>query len=224
MPDKDGSQSGDREPGKYFESAKGPIDFGLDSDARIPRVAKIRRLGIESRDKAFEGVRDHQPVYKFDALIAQLARHAQTEWAAERDRQIPVVHGPSQKSLWMLRVGHIDAIPPIGVDGEIHDISRFGQHLAGPEHLKQRGADPLGDVRPSLLTHNFSDLAAYGKALEIGQGKRRRSGHHSIDDKSPIRKTAVLQALEGFVQGRDLVSERNLRNHAAWKPASERVS
>ena len=124
----------------------------------------------------------------------------------------------------MLRVGHIDAIPPIGVDGEIHDISRFGQHLAGPKHLKQRGSDPLGDVRPSLLTHNFSDLAAYGKALEIGQGKRRRSGHHSIDDKSPIRKTAALQAFEGFVQGRDLVSERNLRNHAARKLTSERVS
>ena len=26
----------DREPGMYFESAKDPIDFGLDSDARIP--------------------------------------------------------------------------------------------------------------------------------------------------------------------------------------------
>ena len=34
----------------------------------------------------------------------------------------------------------------------------------------------------------------------------------------------VGNKFEGFVQGRDLVSERNLRNHAARKLTSERVS
>ena len=51
-------------------------DFGRESDARIPGVAKIRGLGIESRDKAFERVSNHQPVYKFDVLVTKLARHA----------------------------------------------------------------------------------------------------------------------------------------------------
>ena len=45
-----------------------------------------------------------------------------------------------------------------------------------------------------------------------------------LENPSPVVRSAALQAFEGFVQGRDLVSERNLRNHAARKLTSERVS
>ena len=50
--------------------------LGYDLDACVPCVAIIGRLRIGGRNVAFEGIRDHDPVYEFDALIAELAGDA----------------------------------------------------------------------------------------------------------------------------------------------------
>jgi hypothetical protein len=77
-----------------LENPRWLVRKGLDSDPRIPRIAIIGGLGINGRDKTFRGVRNHQSVYEFNALITKLSGHAQPQRAAERDRQIPIVHRP----------------------------------------------------------------------------------------------------------------------------------
>ena len=123
----------------------------------------------------------------------------------------------------MQRIGHVDALPPVVLDREVHEIARLRQESDGVQHLNQRRSDPLGDVRPALLARHLGDLAADRKTPEIGERKRCGLRDHSIDRKPPVRKPAGLVALEGIARGRSFVGERRLRNHAARKLASQRV-
>ena len=110
----------------------------------------------------------------------------------------------------MLNISHVDALPPVRVDGEVHEIPRLRQDPGSFQDVKQRCSGPLGDIGPSLLAYYFGDLAAEGKAPEIGEGIRCRSRHHSLNRESPVRKSAGLETFEGIIQRRHVVGERNL--------------
>ena len=86
----------------------------------------------------------------------------------------------------MQRVGHVDALPPVGLDGEVNDVARLRQESGGVQDLEQRRSNPLGDIRPALLAHHLGDLAADGKTLEVGKRKRCGMSDHSIDGKPPV--------------------------------------
>src|SRR5208283_923074 len=97
---------------------------------------------------------------KFDALVAELAGHTQPERATETHRKISVVHRISQEGLGMQSIGHVNALPPVRLDGEVNDVSRLRQESRGVQELVQGRADPLGDIGPALLAHYLGDLAA----------------------------------------------------------------
>src|SRR4029077_2584016 len=97
------------------------------SDSRIPGITSFRRCGTETLPKAFERVGDRQTGYVFHAFVAKLAGDTQPERAAEGDRKISVVHCPSQQSLGVLSIGHVDALPPVTFDRKVHEIARLWQ-------------------------------------------------------------------------------------------------
>src|SRR5207302_9577378 len=112
----------------------------------------------------------------------------------------------------MLNISHVDALPPVRVDGEVHEIPRLRQDPGSFQDVKQRCSGPLGDIAPSLLAYYFGDLAAEGKAPEIGEGIRCRSRHHSLNREAPARKSAALDSLEAIMQSTHVVGERSLGN------------
>ena len=63
----------------------------------------------------------------------------------------------------MQGVGHVDAFPPVLLDGEVDDVARLRQDADGVEHVDERRSDPLGDVRPAFFAGDFGDLAADGE-------------------------------------------------------------
>src|SRR5262249_9688455 len=123
-----------------------------------------------------------------------------------------------------LSVVHVNALPPVWFNRKVDDIASMRQESAGLQDFRQWCSYPLGNVRPSFLAHNFCDLAAYRKTLQISQGKRCRTGYHSINDQPPVFKPSSLELFECVTQRRNSVSKRNFRNHAARKLASQRVS
>src|SRR5580692_6355884 len=106
----------------------------------------------------------------------------------------------------MQGVCHIDAVPPVAVDGEEHDISRLRQGSDLVQDRSQRRTNPFGDIGPALLASDLSDLAANRKTLEVGEGKRSWPGDHSINRKPPVREPAGLMAFEEIVRRRGRVS------------------
>jgi len=61
-------------------------------------------------------------------------------------RQLLAVVSEREQSLRMQGVGHVNALPPVGLDGEVHNVSGLRQHPHSVEHIRQRGADPLGYI------------------------------------------------------------------------------
>src|SRR5437016_6647633 len=103
----------------------------------------------------------------------------------------------------MRGVGHIDAVPPVGLDGKVGNVAglRVDAHLI--EQVRKRRADPLGYVRPSFFTLDGSDLAALREALQIGEGKLRGAVDHALDGEAPVGEASGLQALELFARRRN---------------------
>jgi hypothetical protein len=98
-------------------------------------------------------------------------------------------------------VGHIDAFPPAGIDGELDNVSGLRVDLHDLQDVGERHADPLGYIRPALFTLHHSDLALRRVALKLVKRKRGRPGDHAVDGELPIRESSGLKALEGFIQG-----------------------
>ena len=108
---------------------------------------------------------------------------------------------PKGVELGMQGIGQVDAFPPVGLNGEVHQIARLRQEPGGLQHLNQRRSDPLGDVGPALLTYHFRDLAANRKALEVGQRKGCGARDHAIQRKPPVSKPAAGSCWKALLGG-----------------------
>src|SRR5215472_2656972 len=96
----------------------------------------------------------------------------------------------------MERIGHIDALPPLGLNGTIDHIPRLRRCSHSVERLRQRRPDPLRDIRPAFLARQVSDLTALGKSLQVGDRKGCEARNKAIDGEAPIHKAILLVAFE----------------------------
>src|SRR4051812_45594354 len=69
------------------------------SDSRVPRIAVVRGRLALSVAESLERIGQHETVEEFHALVAELARDAQPQWAAEGHREVGTVHPPRDQRL-----------------------------------------------------------------------------------------------------------------------------
>src|SRR5580692_8128818 len=100
----------------------------------------------------------------------------------------------------MQRVGHVHAFPPVGLDRKVNDISGLRLDSHKIQNMRQRYADPLGDIRPTLFTLHHGDLAASRVALQLRKRKRRGPIDQAVDGESPVRKSSSLKAFERVIR------------------------
>ncbi len=110
----------------------------------------------------------------------------------------------------MQGIGHIHAVPRIGLHREVDNISGLRVNPHEMQDMGQRHADPLGYVGPAFFTDEFGNVTARWVALQLAHRKRRRLGDHAIDGEPPLRETSGLKTLKVFAKGRELVGKWTL--------------
>ena len=93
-----------------------------------------------------EAIGDGEVSDVFYVFVAELAGDAHTEGTTEANREIVAIHSIGHKSLRMEGVGHIDTVPPIGLTGEVDDVSSLWEDAYSIEDMGEWNADPLSDV------------------------------------------------------------------------------
>ena len=91
--------------------------------------------------------------------------------------------------------------PPVRLDGKVDDV--FGLWLdAGEfEHIGERHAGPLGDIRPAFFAGELGDLAAGWITLELSERKGGGTIHHSVDGETPVGEASGLELLNASLGG-----------------------
>ena len=135
----------------------------------------------------------------------------------------PIVLGPGGRDLY--------------VAGTVS--SKYGHHVAATfafraatgtrlwvdpdkmQDVKERHANPLGDVGPAFFTREFGDVAPRRAVLEVSNRERCRLMDHAIDGKPPVRESARLKALKVFRQGPEFVREWTRRNSVSGEFARQ---
>src|SRR5713226_745636 len=142
------------------------------SDAGVPGVAAVTgtvpvfgRRRAQALAQRFRAIGHGDAGDIFDALVPELPGNAKSKGSAEADGKLTAVHAVGNESLRVQRVGHVDAFPPVGLNRTVDNISGVGENPRKIQDVRQRHADPFGNVRPALLARQMSDLAAYGKLL-----------------------------------------------------------
>src|SRR5579859_3369555 len=136
-------------------------------DARVPGIATFWSCGAQAFAEGFQVVGDGHVSDEFDALISKLARDAHAQRAAVAYGKFTAIHAVDEKGLWVQGIGHIDAIPPVGLDGEVDDVAGVRLDADGIQDVMERHADPLGDVGPALFALHHGDLAASRVTFEL---------------------------------------------------------
>src|SRR5215469_2176967 len=99
------------------------------SNARVPCVSIFcpQHPGAQAFAELFEAVSDREAGDVFDVLVAELAGNAHAQRSTEWHRQLAAVHTVADESLWVQRLSHVDAIPYLGLDRAVHNVSGLGQ-------------------------------------------------------------------------------------------------
>ncbi len=97
---------------------------------------------------------------EFHALVAELAGDPHAKRPAVAYWKFIAIHPIGEKSLRMRCIGHINAVPPVGLDREVDNVSGLREDSNNIQHVRERYSDPLGYIRPALFTRQLSDLAA----------------------------------------------------------------
>src|SRR5262245_30553612 len=100
------------------------------SDPCVPGVTVLHGEGAIPVSNIFEAVGYRDLCEIFEVLVAELSFHAQANRGAMRDGKVAAVHSVSEQGLWMQRVRHVEAVPPV-VDGVKHHIPGFGPNACG---------------------------------------------------------------------------------------------
>src|SRR5271156_6090118 len=99
------------------------------SDTRVPCVSIFRPqfAGAQAFAELFKVISDREAVDVFDVLVAELAGNAHAERSAEWHRQLAAVHAIADESLRVHSLSYVDAIPGLGLDRAVHNVSGLGQ-------------------------------------------------------------------------------------------------
>ena len=98
-----------------------------ESDAGVPRVATFRRRRAQALAELVEFISQGEPGDVLDVLVAQLTGNAQAKRSAEGDGKLTAVHTDGQQSLWVQGIGHVDAVPPVGLERAVDNVSGLGE-------------------------------------------------------------------------------------------------
>src|ERR1700756_554617 len=95
------------------------------SDARVPCVSIFcpQHAGAQAFAELFEVISDREAGDVFDVLVAELAGNAHPQRSAEWHRQLAAVHTVADESLRVQRLTHVYAIPYLGLDRAVHNVS-----------------------------------------------------------------------------------------------------
>lgn len=189
----------------------------LASYAGVPRVAAVRAGAPAALAERSQIVRYGQVVDVFDALVSQLPWHTQAQWAAERYRKFPPVHAMRNQRLRVQGLGHVDALPNVGLNRAVDNVAPLWQRSDAVQYVGKRHACPFGNVSPSLFAANHGDVRTCRESFDLRDRERSRTGHHPVHHQTPIHKTRCLQPLKLRAQGIDFVGEWLLGNLAALK-------
>src|SRR5262249_54529138 len=105
----------------------------------------------------------------FEALVAELPGNAQAKWPAECDGKLTAVHTVGDQSLRVQCVGHVDALPPVGLDRTVDNVSDLGESPYEFKDVRERHTPPFGDIRPALFALDSRNLGAIREALELSK-------------------------------------------------------
>ena len=140
------------------------------SDARVPCVPIFcpQHAGAQAFAELFEVISDREAGDVFDVLVAELPGNTQSKRSAECDGKLTAIHTVRDEGLRVQCIGHVDAFPPAVLDGTVDNVSGLGESPHSVQDLRERYAPPFGYIRPALFARQMSDLAAHGKAPELG--------------------------------------------------------
>src|SRR5437762_9509617 len=94
--------------------------WATSSDACVPGV-------VPSFAEPFQAIGDGEPGDKLHALVAELAGKAQTKRTTVAHGKGAAVHPVDQESLGMQGVGHVDALPPVGLYRIVNHVAGLGE-------------------------------------------------------------------------------------------------
>jgi len=99
------------------------------SDTCVPCVPIFRREHARAQAFAelFDVISDREAGDVFDVLVAELTGNAHAQRPAEWHRQFAAVHTVGDESLRVHRLSHVDAIPSVGLDRTVYNVSGLGQ-------------------------------------------------------------------------------------------------
>src|SRR5579871_73290 len=208
---------------RVVSNGAGEAPAPRDSDAGVPGVSALGSCRTQTFTKRFKRVRQGYAGDVFDALVSELAREAKAHWSAKGDGKIGTVHASSDQRLRMQRIGHVDALPPIGLNRAVNDVTNLRQCSDAIKNVGKRHSTPFSDIRPALFATNHRDVRTFRETSDLRQRECCRTGSHAIDGQTPIHKASGLQSLEFVAERRDFVREWIFRNLAARKLASHRM-
>ena len=178
------------------------------SDAGVPGVAGFSSRRAEAFAKPFQTVCDRQAIDELDVLVADLSRKPHAKWPTVSYGKFIVVHAVTEKCLWMQSIGHIDAVPGVGFHRDVDNVSGLRLDSHEVQDVRERHADPLGNIRPTFFTSDLSDLAATGVAPKLRKRKRRGTVNHAGDGETPVSESSGLKTLVRIIEGRHFVDGR----------------
>ena len=106
----------------------GDIRWPVLSDARVPCVPIFRAqgAGAQAFAKLLEVISDREAIDVFDVLVAELPGNPQPERSAEFDGKLGAIHAVGDESLRVQGIGHVNAVPPVGLNRAVNHVSGLG--------------------------------------------------------------------------------------------------
>jgi hypothetical protein len=124
------------------------MNLACRSDAGVPRVPRFCTSDPRAQTlaKLSEVIGEREAGDVLDVFVAELARNAQANRSAERHRKLTSVHTEGNESLRVQCVGHVDAVPPVGLDRTVDNVSNVGESAREVKDVREGHAAPFGDI------------------------------------------------------------------------------
>src|ERR1051326_5017738 len=100
-----------------------PAAVRVPSDAGVPGVAAFGSRRTQALAERLHAIGNREARDVFDALVPELPGNTKPQGSAEADGQLTAVHAMGDERLRVQRVGHIDAVPPVGLNRTVDNIS-----------------------------------------------------------------------------------------------------
>ncbi len=97
------------------------------SDSGVPGVAAFWRSRAQAFAEVLQTIRYGEASDVFDALVAELPGNTQSKRSAKSDGKLTAIHAVGDESLRVQCIGHVDAFPPVGLNGTVDNVSGLGQ-------------------------------------------------------------------------------------------------